>query len=372
MPLLNDIQGSAAEIMVYHHYHGPADAPAPVASLGNLPAMLPEGCAIIWVMHSAVPLTFPHDIQGRPLYPVLVDARIRAGRGRWLQDPYLCLDDGKQTELVVTRDAEVFALDAGRRIAAATERVYRSVRWRFAGGNLLRLDDVLLVGRDLALDNGLKAQGDFIAPDKAAWETLEGQIRATCCVEKIVWVGLQCKFEPPVKPIGQVAQTWQPLFHLDLFLLPGGRNAAGQLRLFLGEVYPVPDLHVDATQQAALDSLADALDEVGAQLRKSLPGLELQRMPIIVHPSAHQLMVHSLCNGWLDRSPAGDLAYLPDYRTAALQPQYASAAASAHALAEERLHAWGIKARWIQMDFHVTAQDGGALHCAVKILKRNP
>lgn len=371
MTLLNDIQGTTAQIMVYSSHQGAEGDLAPIAKLGNLPAMLPDGCSIVWVVRSAKPLKFPAHASGRPLLPVHIDSRIDAPRGRWLQDPFLCLNDGKQIELVVTRDADAFALDAGRRIAAATERSFRSVRLQFAGGNMLRLDDTLLVGRDLALDNGLNVEGDFIAPDKAAWAALEQQIRTECRVEHIVWVGLKGKFEPGIKPVGQLSESWQPLFHLDLFLLPGGRSADGRLRLFLGEVHPVPDIYMDAAQEAALDSLRTALEEVREHLHDSLQGLELLRMPIIIYPAANQLMVHSLCNGWLDRGPKGDWAYLPDYRKAKIPEQYAAAAASAHAVAESRLCAWGIAARWVHMDFHQYAQDGGALHCAVKVLQRN-
>jgi hypothetical protein len=372
MALLNDIQGRTTQIMVYGSHHPSQDMAALLANLGNLPLMLPPDCCIIWVLRTAEPLSFPSHVHGRRLIPVLLDPMIDAPRGRWLQDPFLCLNDHEQTKLVVTRDAGAFALDAGQRIAAATGQDFCPVELRFAGGNMLRLDDVLLIGKDLALENGIPPQGDFLAPDQAAWAALEDRITTQLKVKQVVWVGLRCRFQPKVKPVGQADVSWQPFFHLDLFVLPGGRNAEGALRLFLGELHPVTDIQMGVLQRTALEEMTHALDEIAEQLRDALPGLELLRLPIIVYPSSTQLRVNSLCNGWLDRTAEGDWAYLPDYRQDARWSQYEVAIAEAHAVAEERLLSCGITPRWVQMDFKTYAKDGGALHCAVKVMKRNP
>jgi hypothetical protein len=370
MTLLNDIQGSTAQIMVYSDHGETDDMAALLEKLGNLPVQLPLDCCIVWVVRSAKPLKFPADAQGRPLLPVHIDCRIDAPRGRWLQDPFLCLSGHERTELVVDKNADDFVRVAAFQIAAATGWTIRPVDLRFAGGNLLRLDDVLLVGKDLAFENLICEPSDFLVPNAAAWEALKAKLRRLFQVEHIVWVGLERKFKPQIRPIGLDDLTWQPFFHLDLFLMPGGRDAEGRLRVFVGEIHPVTDIYTDVAQVGALDALRMALEEITAKLVHDLPGLIVERLPILILSGPQRLNVYSLCNGWLDVGPHGGRAYLPDYRAAIGETQYALAIAQAHAAAEAKLLSLGIATIWVQMNFLEYASDGGALHCAVKVMHR--
>lgn len=370
MALLNDIDGNTRQIMVYSDQDEALDMSVLLNKLGDLPRQLPSDCSIVWVVRSAKPLKFPAHASGRSLLPVLIDSSIDASRGRWLQDPFLCLSGHERTELVVNKDADDFVRVAAFQIAAATGWTIRPVDLRFAGGNLLRLDDVLLVGKDLAFENGISPQEDFLAPNKAAWEALETKLRTLFQVKHIVWVGLARKFQPKIRPIGLKELTWQPFFHLDLFLMPGGRDREGRLRVFVGEIHPVTDIYADEEQGIALHALRIALDEVASKVRHDLPGLVLERLPILILSGPQQLKVYSLCNGWLDRGAHGAQAYLPDYRAAIGETQYTLQIAEAHAVAEARLLSLGFATRWVQMNFIEYASDGGALHCAVKVTHR--
>lgn len=369
MTLLNDIQGSTRLCMTSSDDTGTQSVEALLDKLGNLPDQLPPGCCIVWVVRLAKPLKFPAHAQGRPLLPVPIYSRIDAPRGRWLQDPFLCLSGPERTELVVDKDADDFVRVAAFQIAAATGWTLRPVDLRFSGGNLLRLDDTLLVGKDLALENGIPAQDNFLKPDKAEWEALETKLATLLQVEKIVWVGLRRKFKPTIPPMGLGDPTWQPFFHLDLFLLPGGRDAQGRLLILLGK--PTLNREDDDLACAQLKVLQSALDEVEANLRRDISDLAIDYLPILIALQNERWLPLSYCNGWIDCTGADKTVYLPDF--SGWEPTVATGyrIETIQAAAERTMENHGFSVRFVKMKFEEYLTDGGTLHCAVKVLKRS-
>jgi hypothetical protein len=119
-----------------------------------------------------------------------------------------------------------------------------------------------------------------------------------------------------------------------------------------------------------LQVLEGALEEVSLTLQAQIPGLQLERLPIITTLQGDRLAVESLCNGWVEVTPSSQKAFLPDFRCRRTNDQYAVVRHEAHLLAENTLKKCGFATQWVDMDFPGLARRGGALHCAIKVLER--
>jgi hypothetical protein len=375
MELLDDNSGITQDLMVYLDLkEGFQEADVRLA-LGNLPDCLPENCTLYGLCSHAAGCgpVIQHGSTRIHLLHQQWTAEVPAcSRARWLQDPFLSLlrkdaHGVHQAELLVHARAPLHQLELGMRVAAATGRSVRPVDLRFAGGNLLRIGDTLLVGLDLAYENGIRASGDILDPSKAARTDLEENLKTLTGCQKVCWVGLKHAFAPDIKPKGLLQRTWQPLFHLDLFLMPGGRSLTGQPRLWIGEPYL---LQGNAQAEVQVQALRLALAEVEDSLREDCQTWELARLPLLLQPAGNRWEVYSLCNGWIDHAPGRKVAYLPDFRAAFYPYRMATEAEQAYTAAEEALAVWGFSARFVQMNLPEYANDGGALHCAVKVLSR--
>ena len=375
MEMLDDQSGITQELMVYLDLVAGFTVADVRMALGNLPECLPQGANIYCLCSNRAACAQVLELGNchvHLLHQQWTAEIPPSSRARWLQDPYLSLlrkdaHGVHQAELLVHARAPLHQLELGMRVAAATGRSVRPVDLRFAGGNLLRIGDTLLVGYDLAYENGIPASRDVLDPSNAAWIALEETLKALTGCQKICWVGLGRAFAPDVKPKGLPQRTWQPLFHLDLFLMPGGRSLTGQSRLWIGEPYL---LLGNAQAEVQVQALRLALAEVEDSLREACPTWELARLPLLLQPAGKRWEVYSLCNGWIDHAPGRKVAYLPDFRAAFYPYRMATEAEKAYTAAEEALAVWGFSARFVQMNLPEYANDGGALHCAVKVLSR--
>lgn len=375
MPLISDFEGRATVIAVATP--GNVGLPSPqvalVKQLGSLPRQLSPGSTIVWVCAASATPVAPFEIDGCRVVPVRIrpDKTVQ-GRIRWIQDPFVCRWDGATVSLVVPDAADGVAKETVLQISTALGWEVRSVPLWFEGGNMLQVGDILLLGRDLAYKNGIPKAGSWLDQNRKRWETLEAAFKSTFHVSKVVWVGTDFEVALPMGCVATTKPSWQPLFHLDLFLLPGGMNPDGVPRLFLGELHNIDLINTSETDRETLFLLQGALDEVEAHLLRSIPQVELSRLPIITTLQENRLAVQSLCNGWVEVGPHGRRAYLPDYGRNNRQDRYAGMCHAAHEAASLTLAQWGFRPVWVDMNFKKVAREGGALHCAVKILKRTP
>jgi hypothetical protein len=373
MALLSDFEGRAIKIAVAT----PGEVDATQAEtlltrqLGNLPRLLHPDCQIFWI-HGCTngPIT-PFKIDGRAIVPVpMPHDQPLAGHMRWIQDPFVCLRTDDTTTLVLPRDAAPVAKEMVLRLASALQCTVKPVDFWLEGGNMLTIGDMLLLGKDMAAQNGIPQKENWLLPARDQWETLEGTL-ATCFGSmQIVWVGTKLRLHVTVTSAAVKKEGWQPFFHLDLFILPAGYNVHGHLRLFIGEICNWDHLGLTDRHIADLERLQRSLEEVVDHLLGALPPIEIARLPILATFTAGQLFVESLCNGWVEHTAQEHIAYLPDFGLNDRRDAYAQHRHAMHLSAERVLSKWGIKPIWINMNFDDLASDGGALHCAVKILER--
>jgi hypothetical protein len=373
MSLLSDFEGCASVVAVATPGKQPLGEPqARLAEvLGNLPGKLAASCIILWIHAGKETSDAPFEIDGRTVIPVFIaPSDAVPGKVRWLQDPFVCaLTQGAPT-LVVPVQSNGLSKETVLRLAASLNWLVKPVPLHLEGGNILQLGEYLLLGKDLAYQNGIERVDTYLSPKREPWAALEAQIQSAWGAKQLVWVGTDHEVRLPVVSTARVAPTWQPFFHLDLFLLPGGRSPEGNLRLFLGQLVNVEHLGLTEMHRQAFAQLETALDGLEVLLRAAIPGLEIARLPILTFLQGSQLLVQSLCNGWVEVTPTTKQAFLPDYRPQDLPPAYRLTVDEAHLQAEQSLKAWGFTTRWVEMNFPKLAQDGGALHCAVKVLVR--
>jgi hypothetical protein len=373
MALLSDFEGSATMIAIATPGKGVLRNPhATLAkALGDLPSLLHPRCKIIWVNGSLGDPIAPFEIDGRVVIPVQIQTGDKMpGRMVWMQDPFVCQHHAGVTTLVLPSHANGREQAMVQQISLYLGWEAQAVNLHLEGGNMLQIGDALLLGKDLAYQNGIAQLKTWLHPNRAAWETLESKFCAVFGTKRVVWVGTRHQVVLPVGCEAIVKTTWQPLFHLDLFLLNAGVNHRGNPRIFLGELFNIDHLELSDDDHAALAVLRDALDEIGLQLLGDFPGLEIARLPILTVLQANRLSVQSLCNGWTEVTAGEKQAFLPDFRKSTLYPTYQDQVDQAHLLAEASLENWGFCTRWVDMNFSQLAREGGALHCAVKILER--
>jgi hypothetical protein len=383
MSLLSDFEGHASAVLVLTPCAADYDQPQSLLTgrVGNLLELLPQDCHLFWACASKHLPEAAFEIDGRHVVPIhLPGIHGAPGHAGWVQDPLLvwCVH---QDRVILQPVPPLGAAEAPSRLEVDTVLArslantlncpIRSIPLAVEGGNVLRLGDCLLLGRDIGPDNGISIRGPHLHPDVAVWKHLEAKALAELGGKEAVWVGNERKAAHGLRglPIKNTP-SWQPLFHIDLFLLPGGVGPGGEPRLFLGEIQNLNDDALDGADREGLDGLKAMLEEVGESLRHQMPGLQIARLPIITLVTEGQISIESLCNGWVEVSSRGKLAFLPDYRPRPGHDQYSVRRADLHVRAGETLLRWGFQPRWVDMNFPELSRHAGALHCAIKILNR--
>ncbi len=373
MALLSDFEGKAIKIAVAT----PGDVDATRAhsllrqQLGNLPGQLHPDCQIFWVHRSTNGTIAPFKIDGRAIVPVpLYTEQPLKGHMRWIQDPFVCLQQHAGVTLLLPANTDEIGRETVRALSRALDCPVQHTDLHLEGGNILQLGDTLLLGKDLAYQNGIPQQSSWLKPDREAWTVLEGKLKVCFHAKKIVWVGTKHQMELGLDCTAVARCSWQPLFHLDLFVMPGGISEAGHLRLFLGEVDCWEQIGLGNQGTEAIKQLKLALEEVKSGLTEAIPNVQIARLPILAAVQSGRLSIDTMCNGWVEAGRNLGGAFLPDFGRNARKDAYAQDRHTAHLNAEQPLAAWGLKCQWVDMDLGQLSTEGGALHCSTKILER--
>jgi hypothetical protein len=373
MTRLSDFKGRASKIAVAT----PGEVKESLAvakltqQLGNLPDKVHADCKIYWVHKAADQAIAPFEIGGRAIIPVPVQAQQRAaGHFRWIQDPFICLQSTEGLSLLLPSNADEIGRATVRALALALDCPMRHTDLHLEGGNILQLGDTLLLGKDIAFQNGIPQQGTWLKPDREAWATLERKLKACFQAKHIVWVGTQHQIDIGLDCVAVASQSWQPFFHLDLFVMPGGVSEDGQLRLFIADVYSWEQIGLNEHELAGLARVKLALDEVKNGLLEAISNLQIAPMPLLTTVQSGRLAVETMCNGWIESARDRGQVYLPDFGRNGRKDAYGLHRHAAHLLAEQGMAKWGLKCAWVDMDFEQLSAEGGALHCSTKILER--
>ncbi len=249
-------------------------------------------------------------------------------------------------------------------VGLPTERQH----FQFEGGNMLACDDWLLIGGD-----SLEPSNVDVATFQAGLDPHREAVVLACAES------LPAEHTRPIA--GHQHEGWtetlyhceflgrrQPLFHIDLFVAPAGRNGDGQPQFLVG----CPRMGADILgHELPGHALATAFDEIAIQLEAAGAAVLRNPMPLIWVDDIdkrHRTWFHLPVNNVLveDCGPAGRHVMLPCFG----QDHWA----------ELRLVDDANRALWERLGFQVKpihdllalAENRGALHCMCQVIERLP
>lgn len=286
---------------------------------------------------------------------------------RWAQDPFLVLKAADWTILLDSlhnRRLCDFFLPLEVAQQAGPDFLVRPTRLYLEGGNVLRGNRCVFIGQDLIQENEKRL--GYTASEVLA------EFRRVLGIDEIMQVGLGRAVTRLNVDGGEGAETWQPLFHIDMFMSLGGMDAQGEQEIiFLGS----PGLAVELLKAAGnpkvlaseVEARADGLfQEVGLQLQDA--GFRVIAMPIFFYDNATFSWNNCLVEVYEDRKRV----YLPSYQCAH-DPEKLNPSFECLELEVGRIYAsQGFEVIWFRNGrfFRTLARHGGSLHCAVKVMAR--
>ncbi len=237
------------------------------------------------------------------------------------------------------------------------------------GGNILPVsgkEPFLLVGASILQEyvSGLPAK-----QKQEAQQKLEKNFAAVFGGAKIYWLGKQ-------KTQGQV-NGGQPLFHLDLYLMPVGIVPAlnkERILIFVAEVKPD---YAMAGYTHELAELAQALDKTAnwfandKQHPKHL--FVVKRLPLLAFEDKEHIASYTNC--LVENTTEACRIFLPDYRPQptngnGVNPERLKKITAIQEIMTTALQEIDIQPVWIDQNFYEMTRKEGALHCLTKVLKR--
>jgi hypothetical protein len=311
---------------------------------------------------------------------------------RWAQDPFVTLAWDDAVILLQSYYTHCLAdhlLPFQLAEQGGPNLLLKPTRLYLEGGNILCANGIAYVGRDLIQQNE-----DLHGGCTAGTIT---QLREVLGVDQVIPIGTAQQHPRFAATEGESATTWQPLFHIDLFLTFGGMDSTtGRQWVFVAnarlanELLEREQMQV-ATEKARLQTagvVPEGSGETGRRIRLSeteivnVRGLEEIRdsFPEVEYAVVELPIYFFLkaCYSWnnclVEVDAGGKRVYLPTYITESdhekLNPTFEVLEGEVH----RRFREAGFEVIPIPSGrfFRILARNGGSLHCAVKILRRDP
>jgi|GEM_PF-4170658 len=275
----------------------------------------------------------------------------------WIQD-YFAI--GRNGELLIQGQAKPHEIQLVDSLAAAMGRSCKPVPFRFDGGNIRKVGDTLLVGKNCLVRNGMLHSSGGV--NFKGWDDLEQRFREYWGVDRVLWLGSQKRMASKYSWWQEFSHAFQPFYHLDLYLMPLGRG-----RLAVGEVNFGHLLGHWHPHEERLNALKNELDGLVYQLEDE--GYKVVRLPFLMVFSNDGFQLYSHLNGLVEEDKLGRVrCYLPSYlndHSLYREEQERLRVAVGRGLASE-----AIQIHFIEGGFEISAQQMGALHCTTNIIAR--
>lgn len=310
----------------------------------------------------------------------------RINNTEWAQDAFAVLQNAKGESaflqpLYASRSVDKFV---SLQLASweALDMMVRPSKLLIEGGNLLAGDNYIIAGKDMLAQNMLHRFEDQWADRKAEQyrQVVETAFLKEFGVDHILWLGFERTRESWKNP---GTETFQPAFHIDLFVTLGGKNAEGKEIVFLGDPEMARSLlkgRVNLEQYphhpGALGHFKDIqlfFDRYAHSRSGTMPEFQVIPIPLFIL----QDVVLSFNNGLTEHRGGLRAAYLPDYESSEaydiyekLNPIFRILKAATEDIFRQ---AGFTKVQWIGPGrfYRKLAMMRGSLHCITKVLRRN-
>ncbi|MEM0996721.1 MAG: hypothetical protein AAGN35_06570 [Bacteroidota bacterium] len=311
---------------------------------------------------------------------------IPINHSEWAQDPFCVLarencDSVFLQPLFSRRYMDKFiSLDLASR--RELSMLVRPTDLLLEGGNMLAGDGYMLIGKDTLAQNVLRhlERNRIERADQDLVAAIEARFREALGVETI-WVGFD-RAHPNWQR--ETDQTFQPAFHLDLFLTLGGKDSDGRRIILVGDPTLAENMLREAgirperirISRAAKDQFA-RLDEFWerytGQRPAHWPEFKIVKVPLYIDRNIPMPFNNGIVETWKGER----IAYLPEYEVTAEADRYERLNPIFSVLkppVEALLLAHGFdRIRWVGPGNHFRnlALMRGSLHCITKVLKRS-
>lgn len=276
----------------------------------------------------------------------------------WAQDGYCCLKkDTGETVLIepldFARGGDNFVAD---QIAAETNIEIEITKYHLEGGNVLAGDDYIIVGKDY-LHHNERITGESHTEITNGFKKLFG-------VSEIIWLG----FESPLRfPIDVPQGTYQPIFHIDMYVTLGGKTVEGKELVFVGD----PELAKKILGQPAPSAeIIQAFNKTAEFFESYSDDIEFEvvRLPLDlwdVTPKSGTFLTYNNC--LIESFDNARNVYLPAYASVA------PGSLNRRRLDEKAAQVFqdaGFATKLLTGAYEELCKRGGSIHCITKALDR--
>jgi hypothetical protein len=279
----------------------------------------------------------------------------------WAQDAYCVLNDHKGIisllePLFFTRGGDHFIAE---QIAAHTKIEIESTEYHVEGGNVLVGDNYALIGRDF-LAESIRISG----------ETAPQVTRGLCKVlgvEHLFWIGSK---KPLAFPLNVFQGTYQPVFHIDMYITLGGKTTGNKELVFVGDTRSAKKILGQKPVPEVISKAFDKTADWFANYKGPGPRFKVKRLPLDLwfNDNSEQSATFLTYNNCLiEVFGKKKNVYLPSYSSVAPASENRR---KLDAFVAKQFAASGFKVTMMNGAYEELCKRGGSIHCITKTLKR--
>jgi hypothetical protein len=314
----------------------------------------------------------------------------------WAQDPFSVLHDGNGNHVFLQPmysrkysdySDKFISLQLAMDENLDLQMLIRPTDVLLEGGNVLAGSNFIIAGKDMLAYNCLQAinfkKGNTLTPELV--QQTEAKIKRAYGVEHIVWIGFEKYRSDWVNWVNDKSFSFQPAFHIDLFLTMGGRDADGNHILILGDpqmavemaksVMNPEDLGIYPYALERFAQLDQCFEQYETRRPSGAPSFRIVRIPLLIHHN----VIFSFNNGLTEQWGDHKQIFLPDYEIGGAGEDHEQLDPVLRLLKEESRRILSsapcnfTRIEWVGpgVYFRRLAQKRGALNCITKVLKRS-
>lgn len=302
----------------------------------------------------------------------------------YVQDPFVILQF--MEGLPVFLEPFYFGKDSrgqdrhiAEQVSAHAGYLMKSTELHLEGGNIVADDNYAIIGRDTLMENIEELFGGM-RNNAEELEEAENKLYDHFCsilgVDHVIWLGSETKKEIPRLDIRQ-GLGFQPLYHLDLYVTPGGKTENGDELVFVAGIDEQAIEGLPSELQASWRKVAAMLRATQDELKNAHrlrpgPRFDVEVIPMgfrIIDAPQKAVYPLSFNNCLLESYNGIKIAYLPQYYP---EKEIEDVdLVELHGRVKEQFEHRGYKVKFVRGNFYEKVVTMASLHCISKVTKRS-